>query len=245
YLPGVSRPQLRAVEDCPADLQPLAALQYRGAFFSHANGKDWSISAFLQSDKIGLGLDIARDTATQDALKTALAEFVDIEVDKLAGKQLSADDLHALVVPEPDRMILQWLNDPPTTKEQWGKSRWKTFRSICKKQYDFDPEADGELTGAELLGLRKKKWETVWQRFADGPGPYPNVPDRLRAARPKTNGLFDLSESWPQDNEQMEQELRQALQDINTVPAAELHAKLAELEQRHGQRRSWVWAKMD
>ena len=245
YLPGVSRPQLRAVEDCPADLQPLAALQYRGAFFSHANGKDWSISAFLQSDKIGLGLDIARDTATQDALKTALVEFVDIEVDKLAGKQLSADDFHALVAPEPDRMILQWLNDPAATKEQWGKSRWKTFRSICKKQYDFDPEADGELTGAELLGLRKKKWETVWQRFADGPGPYPNVPDRLRAARPKRNGLFDLSESWPQDNEQMEQELRLALQNIDTVPAAELHAKLADLDQQHGQRRGWVWAKMD
>jgi hypothetical protein len=245
YLPGVSRPQLRAVEDCPADLQPLAALQYRGAFFSHANGKDWSISAFLQSDKLGLGLDIARDSTTQEALKTALVEFVDIEVDKLAGKQLSADDFHALVAPEPDRMILQWLNDPPATQEQWGKSRWKTFRSICKKQYDFDPETDGEITGAELLGLRQKKWETVWQRFVDGPGPYPNVPDRLRAARPKTNGLFDLSESWPQDNEQMEQELRQVLQNIKAVPSAEVQTKLADLEQRHGQRRGWVWAKMD
>jgi hypothetical protein len=245
YMPGVSRPHIRAVEDCPPDLQPLAALQYRGAFFSHANGKDWSISAFLQSDRVGLGLDIARDTTTQEALKTALVEFVDIEVHKLTGKQLSADDFHALVVPEPDRMILQWLNDPAATKEQWGKSRWKTFRSICKKQYDFDPETDGDLTGAELLGLRQKKWETVWQRFADGPGPYPNVPDRLRAARPKKDGFFDLSEAWPQDNEQMEQEVRQALQDIHAVSGPELHAKLADLEQRHGQRRNWVWAKMD
>ena len=130
YLPGVSRPQLRAVEDCPATLQPLAPLQYRGVFFSHANGKDWTVTAFLQSDKVGLGLDIARDAATLEALKTALLELVDMEGDKLTGKQLSADDFHALVVPEPDRMILQWLNDPAATKEQWGKSRWKTFRSI-------------------------------------------------------------------------------------------------------------------
>lgn len=245
YLPAVSRPQLRAVEDCPPALQPLAALQYRGAFFSHANGKDWSITAYLQSDKIGLGLEIARDSITQEALKTALVELVDIEVDKLTGKQLSADDFHALVVPEPDRMILQWLNDPSATKDQWGKSRWKTFRCICKKQYDFDPEADGELGGTERLGLRQKKWETVWQRFADGPGPYPSVPDRLRAARPKAKGLFDLSESWPQDNEQMEQELRQELQNIQTVPSSEIPVKLAELEQRHGQRRGWVWAKLD
>jgi hypothetical protein len=48
YLPGVSRPQLRAVEDCPAALQPLVALQYRGTFFAHPNGKDWTIAAFLQ-----------------------------------------------------------------------------------------------------------------------------------------------------------------------------------------------------
>jgi hypothetical protein len=245
YLPGVSRPQLRAVEDCPATLQPLAPLQYRGVFFSHANGKDWTVTAFLQSDKVGLGLDIARDAATLEALKTALLELVDMEGDKLTGKQLSADDFHALVAPEPDRMILQWLNDPAATKEQWGKSRWKTFRNVCKKQYDFDPEADGELGGAERLGLRLKKWQTVWQRFADGPGPYPNVPDRLRAARPKTTGLFDLSESWPQDNEKLEHELRQDLSSLKSVPRADLPAKLKELEQQHAPRRAWVWARLD
>src|SRR5437764_3413928 len=31
YLPGVSRQELRATESCPAPLQPLAELQYRGA----------------------------------------------------------------------------------------------------------------------------------------------------------------------------------------------------------------------
>src|SRR4051794_16828971 len=35
YLPGVSRSDLRAVEDCPKHLQPLAELQYRGIIFSH------------------------------------------------------------------------------------------------------------------------------------------------------------------------------------------------------------------
>src|SRR6266436_9014779 len=29
YLPGVSRHELRAVDECPRDLQPLAELQYR------------------------------------------------------------------------------------------------------------------------------------------------------------------------------------------------------------------------
>jgi hypothetical protein len=129
----------------------LTFLHLRGSFpLYRGQHSPRTIRRQPQSDKIGLGLDIARDSATQEALKTALVEFVDIEVDKLAGKQLSADDFHALVAPEPDRMILQWLNDPPATKEQWGKSRWKTFRSICKKQYDFDPETDGEIMGKGL-----------------------------------------------------------------------------------------------
>jgi hypothetical protein len=245
YLPEVSRPQLRAVEDCPASLQPLAALQYRGAFFSHANGKDWTIAAFLQSDKIGLGLDVARDNATQEALRSALAELADVEVSKLAGKQLSADDFHALLAPEPDRMILQWLNDPAATREQWGKARWKTFRSVCKKQYDFDPEGDGELAGAERLGLRQKKWESVWQRFADGPVPYPNVPERLRGARPKDRELFETSESWPQDNEGLEHELRTELSALRALGLTEMRTRVSELEERHGPRRSWVWARLD
>jgi hypothetical protein len=39
YLPGVSRATLRATEDCPDELKPLAELQYRGVFWSQVNGK--------------------------------------------------------------------------------------------------------------------------------------------------------------------------------------------------------------
>src|SRR5262249_36140791 len=45
YLPGVSRPTLRATEDCLVELRPLAELQYRGALFSQSNGKDWTLAA--------------------------------------------------------------------------------------------------------------------------------------------------------------------------------------------------------
>lgn len=40
YLPGVSRSDLRAIESCPRELQPLAELQYRGVFWTQSNGKD-------------------------------------------------------------------------------------------------------------------------------------------------------------------------------------------------------------
>ena len=54
---GVSRADLRAIEDCPRVLQPLAELQYRGAYWSQANAKDWSPNAFLTSKNGGLGLE--------------------------------------------------------------------------------------------------------------------------------------------------------------------------------------------
>ena len=51
---------------------PLAELQYRGAFWSQVNHKDWTTLAFMQSADGGLGLDVARDNATLDAMKTAI-----------------------------------------------------------------------------------------------------------------------------------------------------------------------------
>src|SRR5690606_6312893 len=61
YLPGVSRTDLRAIESCSRALQPLAELQYRGVFWSQANSKDWTISAFLGSRNGGLGLEVSPD----------------------------------------------------------------------------------------------------------------------------------------------------------------------------------------
>ena len=50
YLPNVSRQDLRAGGDCPAHLQPLIELQYRGAVWHQRNGRDWTVDAFLTSE---------------------------------------------------------------------------------------------------------------------------------------------------------------------------------------------------
>jgi hypothetical protein len=57
YLPGISRQELRAIEECPDSLQPLAELQYRGVLWTHRNGRDWTVAAFLQN--ADAGLDVA------------------------------------------------------------------------------------------------------------------------------------------------------------------------------------------
>ena len=147
YLPGVSRAELRAIESCPRDLQPLAELQYRGVFWSQVNGKDWTLSAFLASKNGGLGLDVAQDKATQEALGQALQAGVllDCSLDDLKGRVINAEWLLSLLAPNPTRDLLQWMNDPQAARQQWGDVLWEVFSKRCKMDYGFDPVADGVL----------------------------------------------------------------------------------------------------
>ena len=77
YLPGVSKQDLRAVEDCPCELLPLAELQYRGVIWTHRNGREWTPAGYLQTTDGGLDIEIAADGATREALQRALPRLVD------------------------------------------------------------------------------------------------------------------------------------------------------------------------
>lgn len=73
YLPGFGRQDLRVVENASEEIKPLIELQYRGTIWSQVNAKDWTILALLKTDQGGLGLDVATDTATKNAMKLALS----------------------------------------------------------------------------------------------------------------------------------------------------------------------------
>ena len=103
YLPGVSRIDLRAIEDCPTWLQGLAELQYRGMFWSQANGRDWSANAFLSTKSVGLGLDIAKDDTTQKALLRALDPLLfDKKIEQLTGVHLESNDFNQMLMSTPE-----------------------------------------------------------------------------------------------------------------------------------------------
>ena len=56
--------------------------------------------------------------------------------------------------------------------------------------------------------------------------------------------LLDYSESWPQNNEAAEVALRDALLGLSDLDPDVARRKILELEQSHGERRSWVWASL-
>ncbi len=235
YLPGVGRQQLREVEECPAELQPLVELQFRGTVWAHPNGKDWTPLAFLSSEHGGMGLEVARDAATLEALQRALPVLLREKVEDLQGQRLDADFLNRLLAPNLPSLLLGWTNDPESTKGRKSGEEWSAFCHQCVAEYGFHPQKDGALRAAEFLGRRGDKWSTVWRRFAEAPKRYPGVVMLLEQAD-RAELEFD-PEPWPKKNDAAEKELADALRELKQKQPDQAGARILELEKAHGHRR--------
>ena len=249
YLPGVSRSDLRAIESCPRDLQPLAELQYRGVFWSQGNGRDWTVNAFLTSKNGGLGLDIAQDRATQEALALAMEAglLLDRSVKDLQGRQINAAWLDMLMAPNPARDVLAWLSDPKAVGEQWKGGRWEIFAKRCKADYGLDPVPEGQLLAAEKLSQANGGWAVVWELYRDSHTSFPKIAALLAKVQPPQKGLFDEWGSlaaYPRANEDAESALRYRLAACATMAPEQARQAVVDLEQEHGCRRDWLWAQM-
>lgn len=240
YLPGVSRSDLRP-EACRSLLQPLVELQYRGTYWIQRNSQDWTIFAFLKS-KDSLGLDVAQDQNTLQATQDALTAIAETRILALQNKRLEAKDFNDLLVTDSPRDLLRWMNDPNRTRQTWKPENWSAFCNIAKETYRFDPNRDGAITAAELLAKRQDQWKTVWNRFAESPQLYANLPTLLRQAMPSARNFFEDYSAYPQYNEEQEDQLRAELLKLKTRSLKDAIAKIQELEQQHSPRRTWVWS---
>lgn len=241
YLPGVPRQRLRAGGECPAELQPLIELQYRGAVWRQRNGRDWTVEAFLTS-KDALGLDVAADLRTREALVRALPLLAEEPVAALSGRRLEADDFDRLAVVDPIRDILTWMDDDETFRSGCDAARWESFRSVCEREYGFDPETCGPTQAGGNLLDAEGAWEQVWQRFCEAPTRYPSLPQVLRNAR--SGDLLSDPARQPARNDDEEAALRSALEELENLPHAEACKRVLDLEKIHAPRREWVWAQL-
>ena len=138
--------------------------------WTQANGRDWTVSAFLQSQDRGLGIDVAADTATREALLRSLLKLAEEPVELLHREEpIRAPFLNGLLHPDDVRNILRWLNDPTGFRAGSRREEWAAFVAVCQSRYEVDPETDGPITAARLLGQRANAWDTVWRRFAEAP----------------------------------------------------------------------------
>jgi hypothetical protein len=245
YLPGISREKLRAAEDCPQELAALVELQYRGVMWLHVNGKEWTPYAFLVSNHGGLGLDVAKDQATLDALAGALPSLISEPLSHLQHRRLDAEFFNGLVAPDATGLLLRWLGDPDAFKQRCSDAEWKAFCEQCKADFRFDPVKEGPLKAAQFLADRGNHWSKVWQRFAEAPANFPGVVEWLKRAAPKVpTDMFDTAEVWPTINESEERKLKQSLESLVDRPQDEASRGVSELEAQHAGRRGYPWQKL-
>jgi hypothetical protein len=244
YLPGVAKSDLRNVENAVFNFQPLLEYQYTGTLFIQENGREWSILAIVENPTNGLGIKIAHDNATKEALKKTLPSiFQDREV--LANKTIiDADYLNNQLFPDIIPTILKWMCKGDVFLNTMDSGKREVFTNLCRSQYDFEPDFRNIIAIAEKLGAQKNAWKYVWQMYANAPKRYPEMEDLLRSAKPSDlgSGIFALpQESWPQVNEEKEDALRQSLVEAAKLDVHKALDELHKLEEEHCPRRKWVW----
>ena len=267
YLPGVARQAFRGAAGFPDAARHLFALQYQGQFWTQANGKDWTPSAFLSSDVGGLGLDVARDRATLDALAAQLTHVLRTPLTGLSGRRLEAADFHALAAADPVGLMLEWMAQPvvaldsgssgskplsphpnplpggegtSAAHDSWPAERWVAFTALCRQTFGLDPDKDGALLSAEKLVAGGGIWDQVWKRYCDAPKAYAGLRKVLDWVQP--NDLFDHNERIPATNRHEEDSLRKALAELAQLPKHQALKKLASLCCQHAPRAKSIWA---
>jgi hypothetical protein len=244
YLPGVAKSDLRNVENAVFNFQPLLEYQYTGTLFIQENGREWSILAFVENPINGLGIKVAKDNATKDALKKTLPSIFQ-DRDVLANRTfIDADYLNNQLFPDIIPTILKWMCKGDVFLGSMDASKKEVFYNLCKSQYEFEPDHKNIKAIAEKLGSQKNSWKYVWQLYANAPHKYAEIEDLLRLAKPTDlgAGIFALpDESWPQINEQKEEALGHALSKAAKQDPLKALASLQELEKENIVRRNWVW----
>lgn len=245
YLPGIGRSAFRSAEQFPDFAKHLFALQFQGQFWTQKNGKDWTPFAFLSSSDGGLGLDVAADQKTKNAIQECLTSLLEVSVDELRNGRLEAADFRAKVTKDPARTLLQWMSDPEGLKTEIASdaSKWSNFREVCREVYGFDPDSDGAITAVELLSSGSASWNLVWERFKEAPQLYPGVKQLLGTLLPKD--LFEEpSEYRPLANKKEEDRLEADLLALSSAPPHEALARVRGFTAQHAHRAKWVWASL-
>ena len=245
YLPGVSRQDLRAGEDCPEELRPILELLYRGTCWIHQGGHDPTVSAFLRSPN-SLGLELAGDASTSRALLNAVREVLATPIASLQGRHLDAAAFNQLVAGDVIRDLLQWMSSPSARKQAMTKEQWIAFTSTLKSEFKFDPDVDGPLTAAERMCKREGLWSKIWTRFEEAPNRYEQMLDLLVRVDAPDRGLFDPKDvtHYVAANDEAELALENTIAGLHELPPAKAAEALIQLDIEHGARRKSVWARL-
>ncbi len=246
YLPAITKNDLRRVSEVGMELQPLVEYQYTGTMFTHVNGREWTVLAFMENALAGLGLKVAQDTATKEALIQALPYIFEDSTLHYPGV-VNADFLNSVMFPDAVSNVLKWVCHGDAFLQTLPAEKREVFREICRTRFEFEPDQKNIRDIVLKLGSQKNAWKQVWQLYASAPNRYPELEALLRLAKPYDMGvgMFAIpEESWPQTNEEAEHSLRKALSGIAKLDNKEGLDRLCALFPPHSVRTRWVWSEL-
>jgi hypothetical protein len=241
YLPGVARETLRAAEDCPQHLRLLVWFMIGGAAFGHANSKEWTLRGFLSSKPAygGLGLDVAHDDATREALATAASKLFEMPLSELQGRRLDAPWLLTLLAPDLADDTLGWLGGGLTAETD--PARFTAFQARAKAELKFDPAKIARAAAAARVLRQENGWGRVWDRFAkSGRGMYESAAACLALVDPPDPLLANPS-VYATVNARQETALRSALAKLKNADEATARMSIVQLAQEHVERCVGPW----
>lgn len=241
YVPGYSRAQLRADELGPLEVRPLVDLALRGKVWSQPNTSDWGVISFLGS-QAGLGLNVAGNMSTQQAILLNLSDIINEPLSELRGKQLDADTFQRMVTPDVVKMLLKWMDNPDAFRASNPPNVWQSFCSQLMSKFDFNVEADGHTTALELLCKGEGEWEHAWQRLGEAPAGYSGIARRLGEISPPD--LLSPPDRWFSVFQQRMLDIRQSIESLISARIPDAIAKITQLEAVHGKLRQAIWIKM-
>lgn len=244
YLPGVSKEELRTPETAGPLLQPIIPYAYTGAITNQPNGREWTVQAILENKEDGLGVALAKDRATKDALLKTLPALFEASVE-WPTTSVDAAFLHTLLIPDAEARLLTYLCRGDAYLEGLPSTERRSFTELCRLRFSFDPDNQALPLAVEKLGSQKGPWKKVWQHYATGPQRYPELADLLRAAKPEDlgTGLYEVpKESWPQIAEAGEEELLTAYEEVATSGATGAAGRLAALSTAREVQHTSVWS---
>jgi hypothetical protein len=243
YLPGVSRRELRAIESCPSHLTMLAELQYRSRWWATPNNnRDWTVSGFLANSTIGLELDIAKDKVTQETLAQVLEPLLEAEVNTLQGKRITSAELGALVVEDPIRDLLSWL-DNPAISDSWLPMRQNMLQQYCQREYGLTlDQANRETFLAKLCEQQEPIWAALWTRFEDMAERLPGLLKQLETVQPLALALN--AECYLSLTLEDEKKLAEVFTAMASKSDLEVDVEITELHKQQGGRADNLWSRL-
>jgi hypothetical protein len=245
YLPGVGngslRTDLRGLKD-DTQLAPIAELQYRGTFWRQENSKDWTLRAFFESKRGGLGIAVKGDQATLVALKQALPRLLSRSLVTLEARLIDLAFLDEILNPNPADDVLRWMVDPAGLQCEKGDT-WSSFVASTEARYGIDL-GKGVLDAAAIVLAARESDAAygLWEKFAHRPQEQPALYDVFKAV-PKKD-LLSGADRYPRENEADEAVLADELRAVAAMDTSAAACRLQELEVQHAPRRSTVWSRL-